>query len=77
MVVLDLYGDQVTLDNGEWQDPPEALREDLDALVAYAHRRAVGYIPDMDLHVAETMERLIGARILKHTPPALKKGTVA
>lgn len=79
MVTLDIFGAQVQLKGGEWVDPPEELREDLDALVAYARTGPAprGHTPDFDVVIAETAERLFKARILTYEPPPLKKGIVS
>ena len=78
MVRLRIDGEEVTLRGGEWSGASEELQPDLDALKVQALRTLPhGYHPDLDLKVAEFAERLLGATILDHTPPPLKKGAVA
>lgn len=79
MVTLEYRGHRVTLKAGIWRGP-EVVVEDLAVLHPdlLPGRDRLAHVPDQDKALADVAVALLGARIVKYTPPpAPPAGAVA
>jgi hypothetical protein len=76
MVVAEIDGVRVTLDQGEWSTKDEILAR---AVLLYTDSYWIvdgSYAPDRDLAIMQYVLEITGGEIIEHTPPEHVEGRV-
>lgn len=68
MVEVMLDNERFVIDGGVFVEGPVARANEIKAAVKFALAGTLGYIPDMNLHIGEYMEKELGGKITKWEP---------